>query len=90
MAYFREEMTHEGLFLILHFKKKIFNAKRIKTTDIFERLRNGETVPTNDAQYFKLAEASYKTKKLLVQMNSASEPTEINHLFSRITDTKID
>jgi acetyltransferase-like isoleucine patch superfamily enzyme len=58
--------------------------------DIFERLRNGETIPSNDPEAFKLREASFATKKLLVQMNNSSDPTEIRGLLSQITGSEID
>ena len=60
------------------------------TTDIFERLRNGETISSSDAQAFKMREASFATKKLLVQMNNATEPNEIRNFLSQITATEID
>ena len=60
------------------------------TTDIFERLRNGETIPSNDPQAYKKREASYETKKLLVQMNNSSDPTEVRRLLSQITGSEID
>lgn len=62
----------------------------MQTTDIFERLRNGETILPNDPQAYKLREASYKTKELLVQMNNATDPAEIRELLSQITGTEID
>lgn len=62
----------------------------MKTKSIFERLREGETIPTNDPEGFKLRDASFATKKLLVQMNNSSNPTEIRDLLSQITDSKID
>ena len=58
--------------------------------DIFERLRNGETIPSNDPQSYKMREGSYTTKKLLVQMNNSSDPAEIRSLLSQITATEID
>lgn len=61
-----------------------------KHTDIFERLRNGETIPPDDPQAHKMREASYATKKLLVQMNNSSDPKEIRDLLSQITDSEID
>lgn len=60
------------------------------TADIFERLRNGETVSKNDPQSHKTREASYATKKLLVQMNNSTDPEEIRRLLSQITGTEID
>lgn len=58
--------------------------------DIFERLRRGETIPSNDPDGYKLREASYATKELLLQMNNATEPAEIRKLLSQITDSEID
>lgn len=58
--------------------------------DIFERLRNGETIPADDPQAYKMREASYNTKTLLVQMNNATEPEDIRTYLSQITDREID
>ena len=46
----------------------------MQTTDIFERLKNGETILPSDPQAYRMREASYSTKKLLVQMNHATDP----------------
>jgi len=62
----------------------------MQTTDIFERLRNGETILPNDPEAYKMREASYKTKELLVQMNNATDPAAIRDLLSQITGTEID
>lgn len=62
----------------------------INEKDVFERLKNGETIPPNDPQAYKLREASYATKKMLIQMNSASDPVKIKTLLSRITASEID
>lgn len=62
----------------------------MQTTDIFERLKNGETISANDPEAYKMREASFVTKKLLVQMNNTSNPTEIRDLLSQITNTEID
>ena len=62
----------------------------MQATDIFERLQNGETISSNDAQAYKMREASFATKKLLVQMNNATEPEEIRSFLSQITGTEID
>lgn len=58
--------------------------------DIFERLRNGEIIAPADPQAHRMREASYATKKLLVQMNNSSDPAEIRDLLSRITGSEID
>ncbi|HMR85053.1 MAG TPA: sugar O-acetyltransferase, partial [Niabella sp.] len=62
----------------------------MQTTDIFERLKNGEIILPNDPQAYRMREASYNTKKLLVQMNNATDPDEIRDLLSQITGTEID
>jgi acetyltransferase-like isoleucine patch superfamily enzyme len=60
------------------------------TTDIFTRLRNGETVPFADPEYHKLRDVSFATRRLLLQLNQSADPEEIRDLLSRITGTKID
>ena len=62
----------------------------INEEDIFDRLRNGEPIPSNDPQGYKMRDASYATKKLLIQMNNSSDPAEIRILLSRITNSEID
>lgn len=59
-------------------------------SDIFERLRKGETILPNDPQAYRMREVSYTTKKLLVQMNNATDPKDIRDLLSQITGTEID
>lgn len=75
--------------LILHPKQAIQMETGIKTKDIFERLRNGETIPPNDPEAYKMIEASFATKKLLVQMNSTADPNEVRNLLSQITGSEI-
>jgi acetyltransferase-like isoleucine patch superfamily enzyme len=62
----------------------------MQTTDIFERLKRGETILANDPEAYKMRETSHNTKKILVQMNSATDPKEIRNLFSQITGSEID
>jgi acetyltransferase-like isoleucine patch superfamily enzyme len=62
----------------------------MKAKSIFERLRDGETIHANDPEGFKLRDASFATKELLVQMNNSSNPTEIRNLLSQITGSEID
>ena len=57
---------------------------------IFQRLLNGETIPPNDPQAYRMREACYSTKKLLVQLNNAADPKEIRDLLSQITGSAID
>jgi acetyltransferase-like isoleucine patch superfamily enzyme len=58
--------------------------------DIFERLREGETISPNDPQGSRLREASYATMQLVQQMNLSSNPEEIRSLLGRITEQEID
>jgi hypothetical protein len=60
------------------------------TTDIFTRLRNGETVPFNDPEYHKLRDVSFATRKLLLRLNQSADPEEMRDLLSQITGTEID
>ena len=63
---------------------------KIDKSNIFERLRNGEIIPSSDSQRKKLRSTSYDTKKLLVQMNNSSDPNEVRKLLSQITGSEID
>ncbi|TCC96013.1 sugar O-acetyltransferase [Pedobacter hiemivivus] len=60
------------------------------TEDIFERLRNGETVLPNDPEAYRMREESFATKKLLNQMNNTADPDEIRNLLGQITGSEID
>lgn len=59
-------------------------------TDIFKRLRNGEIISSDDPEAYKMREASFATKKLLIQMNSTADPNEVRSLLSQITGSEID
>jgi acetyltransferase-like isoleucine patch superfamily enzyme len=60
------------------------------STDIFERLRNGEAVSSMDPEAFKLRDAAFTTKKLLVLLNNATVSAEIRSILSQITGSEID
>lgn len=60
------------------------------TTDIFERLRNGESIPPADPEAHQLREATYATKELLLQMNNSADPKTTRSLLSEITGSEID
>jgi acetyltransferase-like isoleucine patch superfamily enzyme len=62
----------------------------MQTTDIFERLKKGETILPSDPQAYRMLEASYSTKKLLLQMNHTTDPKEIRAILSQITGSEID
>jgi acetyltransferase-like isoleucine patch superfamily enzyme len=63
--------------------------QKMETQDIFERLRNGETIISDDDQAYKMREASFATKALLLKMNNTANPSEIRALLSEITATEI-
>jgi len=60
------------------------------SNNIFERLRKGEAISSKDPEAYKLREASFATKKLLVRLNNSSDPAEIRELLSQITASEID
>jgi acetyltransferase-like isoleucine patch superfamily enzyme len=60
------------------------------SNDIFQQLRKGETVASNHPDAYKLREASFATKKLLVQLNNSFDAAEIRHLLKKITGSEID
>lgn len=62
----------------------------MKSIDIFERLKKGETILAVDPEAYKMREASFATKKLLIQMNNATESEDIRSLLSQIIDGDID
>lgn len=62
----------------------------MKETDIFELLRNGETLSPNHPQNARLREESFGTKKLLLAMNQSANPSEIHQLLCEITASQLD
>lgn len=61
-----------------------------QNSDVFEQLRNGAAIAANQPEAYKLREASFATKKLLVQLNNSFDPAEIRDLLSQITGSGID
>jgi acetyltransferase-like isoleucine patch superfamily enzyme len=62
----------------------------VQHADIFQRLLKGETVPFNDPDYFRISNACNVTRKLLVQLNTASDGEEIRNLLGMITGVEVD
>lgn len=60
------------------------------TKDIFKRLRDGETIRSADPEAYKMRDASYATKVLLIEMNNVSDPAEVRRLLSLVTESEID
>lgn len=62
----------------------------VQNTDIFQRLLNGESVPFSDPEYFRIINACNETRKLLVQLNAASDGQVIMNLLRKITGIDVD
>jgi len=62
----------------------------VANIDIFQRLLKGEAVPFIDPEYSRIIDACNGTRKLLVQLNSASHPDEIRKLMGKITGSEVD
>jgi len=61
----------------------------VQHADIFQRLLKGVAVPFSDPDYFRIINACNETRKLLVQLNTASDNEEIRSLLSKITNSEI-
>lgn len=72
------------------FKKNGISEQMKQDTDIFQRLRNGETVAFDDPESHKLRDASFATRKLLLQLNQATDPADMRELLGQITGQEID
>jgi acetyltransferase-like isoleucine patch superfamily enzyme len=58
--------------------------------NIFDRLREGETIEANDREADKLRDASFATKGLLARLNTASDPVQTRDILGQITGSEID
>jgi acetyltransferase-like isoleucine patch superfamily enzyme len=73
----------------LSLQSKDYNMD-IQTADIFQRLLRGESVSFSDPDYFRIISACNETRKLLIQLNVASDPEEIMNLLRKITGLDVD
>ena len=64
--------------------------KKKHPSDIFARLRDGGSINFNDPEFHKLRDASFATRKLLLQLNQSADPEEMRGLLSEITGMDID
>ena len=63
----------------------------IKEKDIFERMKAGEPIRKDDAEYGKFGEVVSRTIQLCVQMNAtATDVDQVREKLSEIIGTKID
>jgi len=65
-------------------------SQREINSDIFERLRGGETVPMNDPHYAKIHEAAFRTAGLLSELNMSNNADRIRELWEKISGTQLD
>jgi acetyltransferase-like isoleucine patch superfamily enzyme len=63
---------------------------KMEANTIFKRLLNGEAVPFNDPEYFKIGNACNHTRKLLVKLNNETDLDNVRTFLSDITNSRID
>lgn len=61
----------------------------MEANTIFQRLFNGEAVPFNDPDYFKIGDACNDTRKLLVKLNNEADLDHARRILSEITASQI-
>ncbi len=61
----------------------------MQSDDVFERLLEGKKIPFDDPQSFRLREESFKTKQILLQLNSTSDPIESRKLLGEIIGQEV-
>jgi acetyltransferase-like isoleucine patch superfamily enzyme len=66
------------------------NIAKHNNRDIFERLQAGEHVPMNDPEFPKIHEAVNQAKKLIVELNNATDPNEVRAKLGEITGATVD
>jgi acetyltransferase-like isoleucine patch superfamily enzyme len=66
------------------------NHSRQHFRDIFERLRTGEPIPMNDPEFSKVHEAVNHARKLILELNTSTDPNEIRAKLGEITGAIID
>lgn len=66
------------------------SATTTSTPDIFQRLRDGETVPFGDPESPRLREAAFTTRALLLKLNQSSDPEEMRAVLGEITGRELD
>lgn len=61
----------------------------MQSDDVFERLLEGKKIPFDDPKSFRLREESFKTKQILLQLNSTSDPIESRKLLGEIIGQEV-
>lgn len=65
-------------------------SENINQENIFDQLKRQKSIAPGDPQAYRLREASFATKALLLQMNNSDDPKEIRDILSQITAGTID
>lgn len=65
-------------------------SENITQENIFDRLKREKSIAPDDPQAYRLREASFATKTLLLQMNNSDDPKEIRNILSQIIASTID
>ena len=73
-----------------HERPLILHSKMLTMKDLFERLLAGETIKAADPEAYKMMNASYATRKILQQMNNATDPNEVRRLFGEVLGYEVD
>lgn len=58
--------------------------------DIFDRMKAGEILRSDDPQYFKVAEVVTRTQELSIQLNSSTNIDQVRERLTEITGSSID
>ena len=58
--------------------------------DIFERLREGETIPFNDPDYSQIFDSASRTTRLLAQFNVTTDIEQTRQLWGQISGIPLD
>src|SRR4051812_37916903 len=70
--------------------KKKGPVKKTAAPDIFDRMRNGETVSTTDKSFAKVQKLVERTLKLSVALNASTNITQMRERLGKILGTKLD
>ena len=60
------------------------------TTDIFQRLKSGETIPADDPDFYRLSQASEQAIAELVNLNASKSLVDIHKALSQLIGTSVD
>jgi acetyltransferase-like isoleucine patch superfamily enzyme len=60
------------------------------TDNIFDSLKNGQTIAAGHPERHQLRDASFATMQLIRQLNNSADPLQIRELMAEITGTVID